>query len=203
MVNVQSVEYEEQDQIEEQARAGLYGLLAELFYAPPSASLVERIALSKAQGESAFDHAWNMLSATCERLPHAKTEEEYAQLFISVGKPEVVLYASYYMTGFMMEKPLAELRTALARLGLERADAVAESEDHISALCDVMRHLILERSGADTFATQKQFFSEFIQPWYTEMCTDLAAHSQADFYASVAYLAKAFFEVEAQAFEMA
>jgi TorA maturation chaperone TorD len=203
MENVQDLEFEGPDQAEEQARAELYGLLAALFYAPPAKDLLERIALSKAEGEGMFDIAWNMLSNACETMPQAKIQDEYEALFISVGKPEVMLYGSYYMAGFMMEKPLAELRTALARLGLERVGTMTESEDHIAALCEVMRHLILENGGTHhNFATQKEFFAEFIQPWVVEMCDELALHPNADFYSTLSNLTKAFFEIESQAFEM-
>jgi TorA maturation chaperone TorD len=204
MMNVEDVEFEGPDQAEEQARAELYALLAELFYAPPSEDLVEKIASSRSEGESMFDTAWNELSQACAGLPLAAILEEYEQLFISVGKPEVVLFGSYYMAGFMMEKPLAELRDALVKLGLERAASVSESEDHVAALCEVMRYLILNADGAEhSFAEQKQFFADFIQPWMPEMCNQLAAHPAAGFYAAVAGLMKAFLEVEAQAFEMA
>lgn len=203
MENIQDVGSEEAGQAEEQARAQLYGLLAELFYAPPSKELLEQLSISKAQGKGLFDVAWNTLSSTCETMPQARAQEEFEALFISVGKPEVVLYGSYYMAGFMMEKPLAELRTTLAKFGLQRVDAMPESEDHIAALCEVMRHLIQESSESDHFARQKQFYGEFIQPWVMEMCTELAAHPNANLYAALASVAKAFFEIEAQAFEMA
>jgi TorA maturation chaperone TorD len=203
MENIQDLDFEEADQAEEQARAQLYGLLAELFYAPPSKALLEQLSVSKASGQGLFDVAWNTLSEACATMPQATVHEEFESLFISVGKPEVVLYGSYYMAGFMMEKPLAELRTTLAKLGLQRVDAMPESEDHIAALCDVMRHLIQEDSESDRFARQKQFYSEFIQPWVMELCSELAAHPNASFYAALASVAKAFFEIEAQAFEMA
>lgn len=208
MVDVQDIEFERPVQAEEQARADLYGLLAELFYAPPSERLVETIALSQIEGECLFNAAWNALSQACATLALASIREEYEQLFISVSKPEVVLYGSYYMTGFMMEKPLVELRSALAKLGLERSGSMPESEDHIAALCEVMRHLILKNDGegkgtGKAFSEQKQFFAEFIQPWAMEMCAALAAHPAAGFYATLAGLTKAFLEIEAQAFEMA
>ena len=142
--------------------------------------------------------------------------EEYEQLFIGIGKPEVLLYGSYYLSGFLMERPLAALRTDLAQLGLERADNIVESEDHIASLCEVMRYLIAADVDADDDAgsdapplsaqarlvAQKQFFSVHMQPWTSEMCDAVIAHRQSRFYRRVAELAQQFFAIEAQAFEI-
>lgn len=214
MASTQEFDLDAPAHAEEEARANLYGLLAELFYAPPSKALIHTIAACKAHGDGLIDAAWNALSQACETIPHEKIGEEYERLFISVGKPEIILCGSYYMTGFMMEKPLAELRTELTRLGLERTEAVTDSEDHIAALCEVMRYLIAanhgaEKHGADNnaaenaFIAQRKFFSEYIQPWVPRLCDELSAHPGADFYARLATLMKAFIEVESQAFEMA
>lgn len=214
MASAQEFDLDTPGQAEEEARANLYGLLAELFYSPPSKKMIETIAACKAHGEGLIDTAWNAVSQACETIPHEKIREEYERLFISVGKPEVILCGSYYMTGFMMEKPLAELRAELASLGLERPETVAESEDHIAALCEVMRYLIAANDGAtipgaenkeseNAFIVQQKFFAEYIQPWVPQLCDELAAYPGADFYARLANLMKAFIEVESQAFEMA
>jgi TorA maturation chaperone TorD len=103
-----------------------------------------------------------------------------------------------------MEKPLAALREDLVRLGLQRDEQVPESEDHISALCEVMRYLIASDDALHAnLATQKQFFADHLQPWVVQMCDAILAYPQAGFYAAVAQLAKSFFEVEMQAFDMA
>lgn len=214
MASTQEFDVDAPAHAEEEARANLYGLLAELFYSPPSKALIATIAACKAHGDGLIDAAWNSLSQACETIPHGKIREEYERLFISVGKPEIILCGSYYLTGFMMEKPLAELRAELTRLGLERTAAVTESEDHIAALCEVMRYLISTNNGGknpevdnnaaeNAFIAQRKFFAEYIQPWVPRLCDELSAHPDAEFYASLSNLMKAFLEVESQAFEMA
>jgi len=147
--------------------------------------------------------AWRGLQQACLETNAEQVGDEYESLFIGVGKPEIFLYGSYYLTGFMMEKPLAQLRTDLAGLGLERVDDMAESEDHFAALCDVMRFLITsEEVLHGSIATQKAFFTAHIQPWADRMCSAIIAHPQARFYAAVARLAQAFISVEMQAFDM-
>lgn len=217
MVTAQEIEFDASGRVEEEARANLYGLLAELFYSPPSKALIETIAACKAPGGGLIDTAWNALSNACATIPPEEIQEEYERLFISVGKPEIILCGSYYMAGFMMEKPLAELRSELIRLGLERAESVAESEDHIAALCEVMRYLISANSSAGTsaeshaadgpsaehaFIVQKKFFAEYVQPWAGELCDKLTAHPDANFYAALSNLTQVFFEIESEAFEM-
>jgi TorA maturation chaperone TorD len=102
-----------------------------------------------------------------------------------------------------MEKPLAALRTDLAKLGLQRADSVVESEDHIAALCEVMRYLIASDDVTQaSLAMQKKFFADHVQAWVNDLCIALAAHPHAKFYVPVAQVARSFFEVEMQAFDM-
>jgi len=202
-VPVHPVAFEAPDRGEEAARAELYGLLAALFYAPPPQDLLAAIAGAPSNGGGVLEQAWNDLAATCEEADAQKVRDEYETLFIGVGKPELMLYASFYLSGFLMEKPLASLRTDLSQLGLQRDDSMPESEDHVAALCEVMRYLIASEDGQHAgLATQKQFFGTHLQPWVGEMCDAIMHHPQAVFYAEVAQFAKRFFEVEAQAFDM-
>jgi TorA maturation chaperone TorD len=206
MTNAQAVKFETPDRGEESARADLYGLLASLFYSPPSRTLLDAIAAAVpgGDGEGVLELAWNELAAVCKQAHVQQVKDEYESLFISVGKPEVILYGSYYISGFMMEKPLVELRSELARLGLERAERVVESEDHIASLCEVMRYLIASDDIALANVTaQKSFFAAHMQPWVLEMCHALESHPEARFYAVLAKFGRAFFEVESQAFDMA
>ena len=139
----------------------------------------------------------------CADTDAERARDEYEALFIGTGKPEVMLYGSYYLSGFLMEKPLAALRTDLAALGLARDPAMPESEDHIAALCEVMRYLIasddIRLAG---LATQKRFFGTHLQPWTDAMCDAVMQHPRARLYAAVALLAKRFFEIETLAFDM-
>jgi TorA maturation chaperone TorD len=202
MTTVQNVRIERPDQGEEAARADLYGLLADLFYAPPSQVLIDQIAASPTEGEGTLQQAWAELVDACSRARHETVREEYETLFIGVGKPEVILYGSYYLSGFMMEKPLAELRADLARLGIERAEEISESEDHIATLCAVMRYLIESGDESDGLAQQQSFFAAHMRKWVGDCCEAIETHPQAVFYRPVARLARVFFDVEALAFDM-
>ncbi|GIZ52063.1 TorD/DmsD family molecular chaperone [Noviherbaspirillum aridicola] len=198
------MKFQAPDNGEETARADLYGLLAQLFYAPPGDDLLAMIADYPSNGDGVLQQAWNELGEACKETDAQKTRDEYEHLFIGVGKPELMLYASYYLSGFLMEKPLAALRDDLAALGLARSDAMPESEDHFAALCEVMRYLITSDDAAhSSLAMQKQFFQTHLQTWAGDMCDAVMQHPQAVFYSKVAQLAKQFLEVEAQAFEMA
>jgi TorA maturation chaperone TorD len=203
MTTTQALHFEAPDHGEETARADLYGLLANLFYAPPPQQLLDTIAAAPTEGDGVLQQAWAALSAACRCTAAQVAREEYEALFIGVGKPDLMLYGSYYLSGFLMEKPLAALRNDLAALGLQRDESMPESEDHIAALCEVMRYLIASDDALHAnIATQKHFFANHMQPWVQEMCDAILAHPQAKFYSPVAALAKAFFEVEAQAFDM-
>lgn len=202
---------------EETGRADIYGLLAALFAAPPSTALLESIARAPTNDASqgVLEQAWRALVAAAQQVLAAGgaevVREEYEKLFIGIGKPEVMLYGSFYLSGFLMEKPLAALRTDLAQLGLERADNVVESEDHIASLCEVMRYLIASDeadvdvpplSEAARLTQQKLFFGTHMQSWVGDMCVALESHRQSNFYQFVGQLALRYFEVEAQAFDI-
>lgn len=203
-MTTQALHFETPDRGEEAARADLYGLLATLLYAPPSQGLLDAIALAPAAGEGILDLAWSGLVSACRQAQADAVRAEYEQLFIGVGKPEVMLYGSYYLSGFLMEKPLAALRTDLASLGLQRPESVVESEDHIAFVCEVMRTLIAADDVMPAnVATQKTFFATHMQAWVIDACAAIEAHPQAAFYQAVARLARSFFEVEMQAFDMA
>ncbi|OWW21333.1 TorD/DmsD family molecular chaperone [Noviherbaspirillum denitrificans] len=204
LASTHTLKFEAPDRGEEAARADLYRLLAGLFYGPPAQDLLDAIAHAPAAGNGVLQQAWNDLAEACEDADAQKVRDEYESLFIGVGKPEIMLYASYYLSGFLMEKPLAALRDDLVALSLQRSESMPESEDHIAALCEVMRYLIESDDAVHNgLATQKQFFSTHLQPWAGEMCDVIMHHPQAVFYAEVARLAKEFLEVETQAFDMA
>jgi TorA maturation chaperone TorD len=197
MTTAQPLKFESPDRGEETARADLYGLLATLFYAPPPQALLDTIASAQAQGEGVLERAWRDLVAACKQAQEAEVRDEYETLFIGVGKPEVML------SGFLMEKPLSALRSDLAALGLQRTDTVVESEDHIASLCEVMRYLIAsDDAELANVAMQKKFYADHMQAWVGDMCNALEAHPNIKFYRPVMQLARSFFEVEMQAFDM-
>ena len=191
---------------EETARAEVYGLLAQLFYAVPSAELLSalRVAVTEAPAAGAFlEEPWQQFVGVARDMTDAAVQSEYSSLFEGVGKPEVYLFGSHYLSGFLHEKPLARLRTDLATLGLARDEAMSDTEDHVAYLCEVMRYLIAGDDVAVCNLTQQQvFFSQHLQPWVPAMCDAVAQHPAARFYAALAVFAAAFVQVEAQGFDM-
>jgi TorA maturation chaperone TorD len=191
---------------EDAARANLYGLLARLLYAAPDAALLQAIAGADeiAAPESALAGAWHGLQAVSEVMDVEAAEEEYGRLFIGLGQGEVMPYLSWYLTGFLMEEPLAKLRVDLAELGLARAVEVSEPEDHIAALCEVMRWLATgdAETAPAALARQREFFARHLQPWYARFANDLEAAPSANYYRAVARLLKDFLDIEAQAFDI-
>ncbi|MFN3462421.1 MAG: molecular chaperone, partial [Oceanibaculum sp.] len=130
---------------EETARAELYGLLAGLLAAPPADELLARLRVAVTEAPApggVLEVPWQALVAQARALSAQQVRDEYEALFGGVGKPEVYLYASHYLSGFLNDKPLAALREELAALGLARAEGVSEPEDHLAFLCEVMRFLI-------------------------------------------------------------
>ncbi|MFZ6772638.1 TorD/DmsD family molecular chaperone [Undibacterium sp. SXout7W] len=199
----QTIKFETADQGEETARADLYGLLATLFYAAPSADLLSVLTSANTDGDGVLGDAWADLIQLARTMNATQIYDEYESLFIGTGKPEILLYGSFYLSGFLMEKPLAALRADLHQLGLERAGHMAETEDHIASLCEVMRYLIASDDILQANLTvQKQFFSAHLQAWVMELCDVIINHPRAKFYAVLAQLSKAFFAIEMQAFDM-
>ncbi len=195
-----------QDESEELARAEVYGLLAQLFYAPPTDELYQQlqVAVTEAPARGAFlEASFGELVGAARRLPLSAVHDEYATLFQGIGKPEVFLYGSYYLAGALNEKPLVALRDDLAALGLTRDAAMAETEDHIAYLCEVMRVLIAgDDLSVSNLASQQKFYRAHLRPWVAALHEAIAAHPAADFYRAAAHFARDFFEVESQAFDM-
>jgi TorA maturation chaperone TorD len=188
---------------EDRARADHYALIAQLFYAPPDATLLAELASAGAalgQGEGALAEAWKAISACAATLDAASAQNEFEQLFVSIGKPEVMLYGSFYQTGFLNEEPLADLREDLIQLGLARREGVGETEDHLAALSEVMRHLVITGPDEAGLNRQYEFFTRHLQPWYSKLCDALAAAPQAVFYGYVGALTRAYFDIESEAF---
>lgn len=194
------------DDSEEIARAEIYGLLAQLFYAPPVEALYAQlqVAVTQAPARGGFlEASFGELVAASRRLTLAAVGDEYAALFHAIGKPEVFLYGSYYVAGALNEKPLVALRDELAALGLARTEGMGETEDHIAYLCEVMRYLIASDEVAPgNLAQQRHFFDTQLRGWVERMFDALAAHPKADFYRALALFARDFFAVEGQGFDL-
>ena len=200
-----AIHFSPPDDREEIARAEIYGLLANLFYAAPDEALYAQlqVAVTEAPARGAFlERSWGELVAAARRLSLAEVRDEYAALFLGIGKPEIFLYGSFFIAGALNGKPLVDLRSDLQGLGLERPDAVNETEDHIASLCEVMRYLIAgDDLAVSNLANQQRFFSRHLR-WVDALCDALEAHPRADFYRQVAGFTRDFIAVEVQAFEL-
>lgn len=193
---------------EDNARAEMYALLGSLFYQPPSKSLLSIIATSAAicndEQVSDFCLAWRALQQAAAQADAEAVKDEFEAAFIGTGRQPVMLYGSFYEAGFLHEKPLALLREDLTKMGIARRGDRHESEDHVSALCDVMRLLIAGDAGTPSAALvlQRDFFRRHIQPWHAQLGTAVIGASQTHFYKHVAQLMREFFAIENTAFDM-
>jgi TorA maturation chaperone TorD len=194
---------------EDLARADLYGLIARLFHLPPDQELLDQIAASIPDGQEVkaedapLAKVWHSVVEVAKSNPVAAWREEFDLNFISVGRPNVILNGSFYMAGHLNERPLVEIRRALENFGLESAQEISETEDHISALCEVMRYLI---AGDDVeisnLTNQGVFFNDHIRPWYDELCDAIEGIPEMHLYHPVAALTREFLAIEGQSFDM-
>ncbi len=191
---------------EEVARAEMYGLLATLFDQPPGDELLAQLqaAVTEAPEQGAFlEEPWQALVAQSRAMTAHQIAEEHNALFGGVGKPEVYLFGSHYLSGFLNEKPLVQLRNDLAALGLARSEQMPETEDHVAYLFEVMRYLIAgDDAAVSNLSRQAEFFSRHLQPWVDAMCNAVAAHPRAAFYGRLAQLTQVFASIEAQGFDL-
>ena len=194
------------DDAEELARAELYGVLAQLWLAPPDAALLQQFALAVTQPPEPGGHLdapWSALVAALRATDAGAAAAEYDALFQGIGKPEILLYGSYYLSGYLNERPLAALRSDLQRLGLARDETRGETEDHLAYLFEVMRWLIAgDEVEVCNLEQQRRFFRTHLQPWVEALCDVVEAHPRARTWRAVAAFTRAFIQVEAQAFDM-
>lgn len=188
---------------EDQLRAGWYGLLAQLLGREPGDA-----ALAMVRGlsgdESELGQGIKALAAAARGTSAEAAKQEYFDLFIGLGQGELLPYASYYLTGFLNEKPLARLRGDMARLHIARAEEVSEPEDHIAALCEMMAGLIAGNFGEPvSLDEQRRFFDTHIGCWAPRFFEDLQAAQSAVLYMPVGAIGRLFMQIESQAFEMA
>jgi TorA maturation chaperone TorD/DNA-binding transcriptional regulator YdaS (Cro superfamily) len=183
------------------ARAQEYALLAALLSYAPSARLLEQIA--HLNGDSTpLGRAHAALAEAASVAVASEIEREYFDLFIGLGRGELLPYASYYLTGFLNERPLSRLRDDLAALGVERVENNFEPEDHAATLCEIMAGLAAARFPASPQA-QRAFFEKHVSRWMGRLFADMEKAENAKFYRSVGTLGRVFLEVESEAFTFA
>lgn len=182
------------------ARAQEYALLATLLARAPGADLLKR--LSKLGGDaSPLGHAHIALSEAATNSEADAVQHEFFNLFIGVGRGELLPYGSYYLTGFLNERPLARLRADLAELGIVRVETNLEPEDHAATLCEIMSGLAGKRFPAPAGA-ERTLFERHMAPWLGRFFTDLERAEAADVYSRVGALGRIFIEIEAEAFAL-
>jgi len=182
------------------ARAQEYALLAALLMRAPDASLLSK--LSALRGDaSPLGLAHAALAEAAERTTVEKIEREYFELFIGLGRGELMPYGSYYLTGFLHERPLARLREDLSRIGIVRAEGIVEPEDHVGILCEIMSGLASRRLPAPS-GSDRLIFEKHMAPWIGRFFTDMENAAAADFYRRLVTLGRVYIEIETEAFDM-
>jgi TorA maturation chaperone TorD len=183
-------------------RAQCYSLIAQLLARSPAQDMLARVA-ALGGDDTPFGAACARLAAAAAATNAQAAEREYFSLFIGVARGELVPYASYYITGFLNEKPLARLRADMQALGIARKPNVTEPEDHIASVCEMMAGLILGSFGAPAdLAAQRRFFDRHLAPWAGRFFHDLEKAETASLYRPVGEIGRLFLAIEAEAFAM-
>ncbi|MEL6508736.1 MAG: molecular chaperone TorD family protein [Pseudomonadota bacterium] len=187
---------------EDQLRADLYDFLAALLARPADEGLLKQCAALSGD-DSDLGQAIGALSRVARAVKPRAVESEFNALFIGLGRGELLPYASFYLTGFLNEKPLATLRSDMSAQRITRAENVYEPEDNIASLMEMMAGLITGRFGEPaSLEAQKTFYNKHIGPWAAHFYSDLEGAKNSVLYAAVGAVGKAFMEIEREAFRM-
>lgn len=190
------------DDLETVWRARTYAMLGRLLLKPPddkTLNSLEHIEIHDQDSEEPpLASAWRALADAARNVDSLTLRDEYADLLIGVTRGEVVAYASWYLTGFLMEKPLGVLRSDLSKLGFQRQSGIAEPEDHAGALLEVMAVLVEEDRDE-----QRGFFEKHIGTWMARFFGDVRNADSAGFYKHVGGLGEAFLRNETEYFQLA
>lgn len=187
---------------EDAMRADLYGLLGVVLFKPADSEILNTLH-GLTGDDTEMGRAFSTLAKLAGATAPGAAREEYDGLFIGMGRGELLPYASYYLTGFLNEKPLAKLRNSMRGLGIARDDNVSEPEDHIGSLFEMMAGLIRGRYGPPaTLAEQRTFFFDHIEPWAGHFFKDLEAAELSRLYQPVGTIGRLFVEIETDAFAM-
>ncbi len=190
---------------EDQFRATYYFMLSKLLSQPPTADTLAGIAtfgVTPGTADSPFLKSLNALANACAGDCDLESlDDEYHDLFVGLGRGEVVPYSSWYIAGLMMDKPLSSVRQDLKALGIEREDYHREPEDHAAALFDVMG-ILIEAGDQFQFKAQQTFFGRHLKPWIRKFFKDLGAAKKADFYREVGEFGVEFIDFETEYLEM-
>ena len=181
-------------------RANTYGLLGALLARPPDQAMFDLLANMEIPTDDGLGGAWRALGTAARCADVEVVDDEYHDLFIGVGRGELIPYGSWYRTGFVMDKPLAVLRADLAALGFERQDDVKEPEDHAAALLETMALIVVSpENGVDV---QRRFFDRHVSTWMRTFFADLQTADSARFYRAVGQFGDQFMKFEMQYLSM-
>ena len=187
---------------EDQLRADMYSFLASLLRSEPNADLVKQLTNLESD-DSPIGKSIKTLSKLASSLDLLTIRDEYVRIFIGVGRGEILPFASYYLTGFLKDKPLAKLRNDMKEIGIELAENVKEPEDHIASLFDMMSGLILGKFNKKfSIGEQKDFFNKHLNPWVDLLMRDIESSKIAVFYSPVGTIGREFIEIERSSFLM-
>lgn len=188
--------------IEQQYRASAYSLIASLLRQAPDQNLLDHVSTLSEQTQSEGDDlmvSMCTLGLSAKIMTPSAVEDEFQDLFIGLGKGEVVPYGSWYLTGFLMEKPLSDLRDDLSSLGYVRNESSSEPEDHAAALSEVIALMIGDGTPLDI---QKEFFQSHMVNWFGRFFNDLTEAKSSVFYKALGRFGSAFTEFEKEYFSM-
>ena len=187
---------------EDRLRADFYNFLGLLLAGPPDQMLLDQMA-GLSGDDTDLGQAIQAMARVAKVTKPAAAEREFNALFIGLGRGELLPYASFYLTGFLNEKPLAQLRNDMAVRGITRAQNVFEPEDNIASLCEMMAGLIRGRFQVPAaLERQRTFFNAHVAPWAKHFFTDLEGAKASVFYAPVGTVGRTFMEIEREAFRM-
>lgn len=195
MMMQETIDIKDISQDENHIRQSIYSLLAYLFREPPNKETLEWLLNLEIEGDETSPGmlaAWAVLVLAAKHSNPIQVRDEYQQLFIGIGRGEVLPFGSWYLTGSLMELPLVAIRQDLRALGFERQEHTKEPEDHIAALLEVMSMLVEENEENQ----QAAFFNRHIAPWFERLCDDIKHADHAYFYSAVAELSTQFLMIE-------
>ena len=187
---------------EERLRADMYSFLASLLRTEPNKELVKQLTNLESD-DSPIGKSIKTLSKLASSLDLPTIRDEYVKIFVGVGRGEILPFASYYLTGFLKDKPLAKLRSDMKEIGIELAENVKEPEDHIASLFDMMSGLILGKFNKKfSIGEQKNFFNKHLAPWVDLLMRDIEGSKIAVFYSPIGTIGREFMEIERSSFSM-
>ena len=187
---------------EDQLRADMYSFLANMIRTEPSQELLDSV--KKLTGDdSSIGKSIKLISKLASAMHVSEIQDEYVNLFVGVGRGELLPFASYYLTGFLNDKPLSKLRNNMNELGVVRIKEVKEPEDHVSSLFDIMSGMITGQFGKQYSITeQSNFFEKHLNSWIHLLMSDIESAKTAVFYVPIGSLGKEFINIEREAFRM-